>query len=186
MHVERLTVPVGLPFNQSDLEDHLRVIGQGDLEQAYEVARLANAAARELEHYAQLALLTQTIRVTLAQWPWSDTFRLPIGPVLIGATVTVTDEGTAFPGVTLLAGLRPALRLAADRPGGQVVVEYEAGFGADVAALPSDLRLAILDQAAAFYDARGLLDQRGAAQSQMTGLSPHAARVVARYRRVAL
>ena len=51
---------------------------------------------------------------------------------------------------------------------------------ADAADLPDDLRLAIIDQAAMLYDARGGDTERPA------GLSMAAARIVARYRGVRL
>lgn len=176
MHVERLTASINDPFDQRDLEEHVRV----PPEDRYEVTTHARAAASELQHYASLALLTQTVRVTLSAWPGAEILPLPIAPVVSGASVTVTDDGAAFTGFELRPGLRPALRLTDNAPLGEVVIEYEAGFGTDHSAIPHDLRLAILDQATAFFDGRGPGDGR------TDGMSPHMARIAARYRRVAL
>jgi len=178
MHVERLTIPTAPPVDAIAAILHLRVGGDSELEN--EAIDHALAAAQELEHYAQLALLTQTIRVTLPEWPCVDIFPLPIAPMLTGAAVTVTDDAGPFAGFTALSGLRPALRLAADRPIGKVIIDYEAGFGADHNAIPRDLHLAILDQATASFDCRGAFDGKN------NGMSPHLARIAARYRRVTL
>lgn len=178
MIVERLTTPAGYPFATNTVADHLRL--DGDL--VTEGNRHAKAAAGEVESYGQLALLTQTIRVTLEVWPEMNTlaFPLPIAPVINPASVTVIADGLAFTGFTVITGLRPALALTGDCPTGRVVIQFEAGFGADPAAIPPALAHAILDQAAAFYDARG------AGDGKTNGMSPHMARIVARYRRVTL
>ena len=92
----------------------------------------------------------------------------------------VTVDGSSFDGFAVIAGLRPALRLTGERPCGLIVVEYQAGFGDAVEDIPEDLRLAILDQAAASFDWRGQDDGKS------NGMSPQMARIAARYRRVAL
>jgi uncharacterized phiE125 gp8 family phage protein len=106
---------------------------------------------------------------------------LPIAPYVAGAPLAVTIAGQAVAGFTVVDGLRPALRLTDLPVEGEVVVTYLAGFGATVAAIPPDLRHAILDQAAVAYDLRGRSDPKSG-----IGLSPHLARVAARYRRVAV
>lgn len=176
MHVERLTNPTAKPFDERDLEDHLRITA----DDRYEARSHASAAAEELQHYASLALLTQSIRVTVPAWPAHGVLSLPIAPVVQGASVTVADEAGAFTEFVLVPGLRPALRLTGTPPSGEIVVTYDAGFGDDWTAVPPDLRLAILDQAAATFDARGPSD------GKTNGMSAHMARIAARYRRVAL
>jgi len=181
MRVERINPPTGLPVNLADADAQLRLAGM-DLAEA---ERMALAAARELEHYAATALLTQTIRVTLDGWPLAGLeARLPIGPVLEGALLTVTLDGAAFEAVELGTGLRPTLRVTADdltdaQREARWIVTYEAGFGDEAAAVPADLAHAILDQAAALYDNRAGLAERNA-----QALSPHTARIAARYRGV--
>lgn len=177
MIIERITQPTGLPFIQSTLADHCRLTDPSMIQEASTHAR---AAASELQHYAQLALLDQTIRVTLDAWPRSSWFDLPIAPLLDVLTVTITVDGVPFNDFGIVAGLRPALHLTAAKPCGLIVIEYEAGFGASAGAVPPDLVHAIIDQAAALFDARG------AGDGKSNGMSPHMARIAARYRRVAL
>ena len=57
-----------------------------------------------------------------------------------------------------MIGRRPPLRLVGPRPTGQVIIEYQAGFGNH----PEDLRHALPDQIAAYYDTRGAVDQEAA------------------------
>jgi uncharacterized phiE125 gp8 family phage protein len=104
---------------------------------------------------------------------------LPVAPYVSGAPLAVTVAGLNVTGFTVVDGLRPALRLADLPVEGEIVITYQAGFGAALAAVPPDLRHAILDQAAVGFDLRGQSDPKFG-----TGLSPHMARVAARYRRV--
>jgi uncharacterized phiE125 gp8 family phage protein len=177
MRIERLTQLAVDTFDPASLEDHVRLTP----DMLPEAARLADAAASDLENYASIALLNQSIRVRLDEWPGTDWLSLPIAPYIAGAPLTVTIAGQAVAGFTVVDGLRPALRLTDLPVEGEVVVTYLAGFGATVAAIPPDLRHAILDQAAVAYDLRGRSDPKSG-----IGLSPHLARVAARYRRVAV
>jgi len=176
MITERLTIPTGTPFSVIDLAAHCRVEGWGE----DEITLHAQAAVAELEQYAQLALLTQTIRVTLDAWPRGHCLTLPIAPVIDPVSVTITVDGTAFHGFAVLTGLRPALRLTGAMPCGVIVIEYQAGFGDTAADIPRDLSLGIMDQTSASFD------MRGAGDGKTNGMSPHMARIAARYRRVAL
>jgi len=160
MIIERLTTPTALPFDATALADHVRVT---DAAQIAEATRHGRAAAAEAEDYGQLALLTQTIRVTLDAWPRTAWVALPITPMPDALSVTVTVDGVAY-----------------DKPCGLVVIEYQAGFGDAASDIPAPLAHAILDQAAALFDARGLGDGKS------NGMSAHMSRIVARYRGVRL
>ncbi|MBW6506725.1 MAG: hypothetical protein K0B00_08260 [Rhodobacteraceae bacterium] len=176
MIVQRLTQSAEVPFDQANLAEHCRV----NTEDAPELIRHGIAAASELEQYAQIALLDQTIRVTLERWPRCQMLELPIVPVLDALSVTMTADGAAFESFGVITGMRPAIRLGDVRPCGQIVIEYLAGFGEAATDVPPDLVHAILDQATALFDLRGAGDGKG------NGMSPHMARVAARYRRVAI
>lgn len=176
MIIERLNRADADPAMLTELRSHARLDGFTDDDD--QIVRMGRAAAREAEEFAQIALLNQTIRVTLESCPRALTFPLPIGPLLDWSTVEVTADGAAFDDFSVMTGQRPAIRFTEARPAGGVVIEYQAGFGPDSASLPDDLREAILDQALAYYDARGPGDPKAAA------MSPHFARIVGRYRRV--
>lgn len=177
MIVERLNRTHADAVELDDLRAHARLTEDYD---DAEIARMGRAAAREAEDFAQIALLNQTIRVTLECCPRASTLPLPIAPLLDWSTVEVTADGVAIEGFSIMTGQRPAIRLTGPRPSGGMVIEYQAGFGADAASLPDDLREAILNQALAYYDARGPGDGKTIA------LSPHFTRIVGRYRRVRL
>lgn len=177
MIIERLTTPTALPFDATALADHVRVT---DAAQIAEATRHGRAAAAEAEDYGQLALLTQTIRVTLDAWPRTAWVALPITPMPDALSVTVTVDGVAYDDFAVVAGQRPAIKPSADKPCGLVVIEYQAGFGDAASDIPAPLAHAILDQAAALFDARGLGDGKS------NGMSAHMSRIVARYRGVRL
>lgn len=175
MRIERLTRLSVDPFNPADLDTHLRLTS----DMTFEAASLADAAARELEEYASIAIFNQSIQVTLDAWPGNTWVRLPIIPHMPDAPLAVTIGGQAVTAFAVTSGLRPAMMLV-DPPAGEVIITYTAGFGSTLASVPADLRHAILDQAAVNYDLRGNAEAKG------TGMSPHMARVAARYRRVAV
>lgn len=178
MIIQRTPLTEAAPFDLSQLHDHARVTGINDFDA--ELFSLGHAAAAELEAYAGVALLDQTVTVTLDGWPRSAWLPLPVAPLLDALSVSITADGTAFEAFAVVTGLRPALRLSGAKPCGLIVIQYQAGFGADSRDIPADLTLAILDQALVGFDDKGLGD------GKTNGMSPHAARIAARYRRVAL
>ena len=177
MIVERLARLAIEPFDIHQLAQHCRVDGS---EYAVELINLGMAATSELEAYAQLALTDQPIRVTLDAWPRTAWLHLPIAPMVDPLGVTVTVDGVVFENFATVAGLRPAIRLTDDCPCGVIVVTYIAGFGATRGDVPADLVNAVMDQASALFDAKGEGD------GKTNRMSPHMARVAARYRRVAI
>ncbi|WP_050525527.1 head-tail connector protein [Pseudorhodobacter aquimaris] len=166
------------PFDLATVLLHCRL--GNDTDAVNEATLHATAAALEIEAYASIALLHQTIYISMAEWPDVAWMALPIAPLLDPATVTVTARGDEFEGFTVTTGHRPKLWIDGPAPRGDVVIEYKAGFGDKASNIPADLALAIMDQASAFYDLRG------AGDGKSSGLSPHAARIAARYRRVSL
>lgn len=179
MLVQRTAISANNPFSLSDLKAHLRVDHDDD---DAAITNMGWTAAAEVENFAQIALLTQSIRVTIFNPIRGSGLSMPIGPVADGAEVTVTIDGEAFTGFDFASGLRPYLRgqnayqlLSPVR----VVIEYTAGFGDDAGDIPPDLAQAIMDQAALHYDGRSPMDGKALT------MSPHMARIGARYRGVA-
>lgn len=177
MHIERTPISTNLPFDLTRVMEHCRVTASDGMA---ELQYMALAAAAEFEAYAAIALLTQTVKVTLDQPPRSCVLPLPIAPVLDPLSVEMTVDGLAFEDFAVVSGLRPAIRFTESKPCGLIIIQYEAGFGAEAINLPLDIRGAINDQAVSFFEIRGVGD------GKTNGMSPHMARVAARYRRVAL
>lgn len=167
-----------LPFSVSDLKLHLRV--DTDYEDIA-IQNIGKTAAAEIEQFAQIALLTQTIRVTIFDPSQDCGLALPIGPAADEDVPTVTIDGEAFTAFDFVGGNRPYVRWRADYydlTPTRITIEYQAGFGAAATDVPPDLAQALMDQAALHYDGRSPMD----AKSLTT--SPHMARVAARYRGV--
>lgn len=138
------------------------------------------ASAVELERYAAIALLSQTIVAEASEAEAASLIlSLPIGPLLATPTVELINADgstTEITTSTTSVGQHPETTLAED-PGGRVRVTYTAGYGTVADDIPRDLHLAILDQALRLYDRRG--------DEDMTAMmAPAAARICARYRRV--
>lgn len=178
MLVHRTSDGAALPFDLDALKLHLRV---ADDAEDTAIQNIGETAAAEIEHFAQLALLTQTIRVTIFDPAKESGLRLPIGPADEDATPTVTLDGAAFTGFDFVSGNRPYLRWQDgyfELTSSRMTIEYQAGFGASASDIPPDLAQALMDQAALHYDGRSPMH----AKSLTT--SPHMARVGARYRGV--
>lgn len=180
MFVQRTPICDEAPFSLSELKQYARIDTTDD---DATLDRMGRAAAAEVEHFAQLALLSQTIRVTILDLVHGADLALPIGPVAEDATATVTIDGQPFTGFDLVTGPRPHLIWSEGIRGtasSRVVIEYQAGFGDDAADVPADLSQAVFDQVALIYDERAPSDGKTLARS------PHLARVGARHRGVSL
>ena len=176
MLVHRTAVGAALPFALNDLKSHIRV--EDGVDDAA-ITNMGNTASAEIEQFAQIALLTQTIRVTIFDPQCASGLTLPIGPVDEGDVPTVTIDGEPFTDFAFVGGMRPYIRWRAsyhEMTPDQLTIEYQAGFGAASSDIPPDLAQALMDQAALHYDGRSPMD----AKSLTT--SPHMARVGARYR----
>lgn len=180
MLVQRTPISTALPFVLDDLKAYSRV------DFSHEdsgLTQMGMAAADEVEHFAQVALLNQSIRVVMFDMVIHAGIALPIGPVIDGSPASVTIDGESLTGFEIIAGTRPYLvwpgiirGQACDR----VQIEYQAGFGATEDAIPDDLRQAILDHVALVYSTRAPEEAKTLARSS------HLARVGARYRGVSV
>lgn len=176
MNYERLKQTTADAFEIETLKDRARAI---DDDHALTV--LGRAAVLEIEAYADLALLGQTIITTMDKGgplpvgPWWREGEAEHAPSVMsyapdGSFVPMTEgwyfEKGPHPAIWFTTPLREF-----------VTVSYPAGFGLTAAAVPADLALAVADHAARLYDMR-------AAEDGPQGLSVAAARICARYRRV--
>lgn len=167
------------PFNLPALKAYLRVDYS---DEDTTISALALSAAAEVEAYCDLALLAQTITATTDEWP-GQIIELPCGPLLEGEAVTVSvieADGTLTPvptGWWIEGGRYPRLHFTTT-PGARLRVAYVAGYGQELADIPTPLTLAIHDQALRLFTRRGDEDTKA------NTLSPTASRILARFRRV--
>jgi len=168
------------PFVLTEVKAHFRVDHSDDDEA---IARIAWAAAAEIEQFAQIRLLTHVVRLTVFD---PDTgqmwFRLALGPVDQDSPPSVLVDGVAFTDFEFVGGSRAGIRWGATwaelSDPTRVTIEYTAGFGDTAADIPADLAQAVMDQAALHYDGRSPMSHRDLTTS------PHMARIGARYRGV--
>ena len=175
--VHRTAISENAPFSLAALKIHARVDHDDD---DIALDQMGRTAAAEIEHFAQVALLDQTIRVTVLNPEATIGVALPVGPYKAGSPITVTIDGQAFTAFSVIEGLRPYLCYQQPTRGSALVIEYQAGFGEEASGVPADLAQALLDQAVMHYDGRGPQD------GKTLTTSPHMARIAARYRGVSL
>lgn len=181
MLVRQTPLSTDLPFDLEELKEFIRVDQATEAEDT-EVRNIGLAAAGEMEHLAQIALLQKTIRVTIFEPSLGDFLKLPIGPAEDTATPTMTVNGSAFSDFTFFGAIRPYLKFGCSferLTPSWVQIEYQAGFE-NAASIPADLSYAIKDQAALLYDAKSPMG------SALLSHSPHMARIAAKYRGVSL
>jgi uncharacterized phiE125 gp8 family phage protein len=167
MVLEETGAVPGSALPVAGLADHLRLgtAFQGDPLQAGLVESHLRAAVAVIEGRTAKALIARGFRLVLSCWRGDGAQALPIAPVVALGEVALVDAGGAR--VVLEAGgfrlerdaLRPRLvavsgALPAIPLGGRVEVAFTAGFGADWADVPADLRQAVILLAAQFYEAR--------------------------------
>ncbi|MBI6630713.1 head-tail connector protein [Pontibaca salina] len=179
MFASRTNLSSGLAVDLSHAKGHIR-----EYESDAEIERMVRAATEDVEQAAQIAVLNQTINVTVLDTSIATPgLRLPIGPVSRGNIPSVTIDGRSHPFFQLIVGSRPYLHWLdlhyPDNPR-EISIEYTAGFGATADDVPQDVAQAIMDQAALHYDGRSPMDAKSLTSS------PHMARVAAKYRGVQL
>ncbi len=180
MIVQRTRISTNPPFVLAEIKEYTRL--EHDETDAT-VTKTAWEAVAEVESFAQIALLRQTIRLTIFDGVLGDGLSLPVGPMQDGAPLTVTLDGTATTAFDAVPGNRPYLSWDTALRGGahrRVVIEYEAGFGDNASDVPEDLGQAIIDQAYMIYDGRSIDEVLSRRRSMQL------ARVAARYRGVSL
>ncbi|MBL3553864.1 hypothetical protein [Rhodovulum sulfidophilum] len=180
MLVHRQSDSTELPFVMNDLLKFV-ALSEDDADFFSELEPIGKAAAEEIEKFAQIALLNQTVRVTIFDPVKEYGLSLPIGPVAEDKTPIVTIDGEVFTGFDFVGGNRPYIRWFAkfyDLTPSRMTIEYEAGFGDTAADIPADLYQALMDQAALHFGWRSPLDAKSLTNS------PHMARIAARYRGV--
>ncbi|MCK0139028.1 hypothetical protein [Aliiroseovarius sp. F47248L] len=195
MLVEQTTVP-GAVLPVAQFKDHLR-LGTGFADDGVQDAVLESylrAAIAAIEARTGKILLSRSFTWTLTAWRDLATQALPVAPVsqitslkiidrLGGEEVINTARYVLEPDMHRPRLVSTGLCLPAIPVGGQVVIAFEAGFGASWADMPADLAQAVMLLAASYYENRS--DMGGTAIGQSQWPSAVAA-LIQRYRTVRL
>lgn len=182
MFVQRTRISTSIPFDIADFKEPLRLEKDDDWEDET-LTKMGWEAVAEVESFAQVALLSQTIRLTILDGVLGDGLPLPVGPVQDAAPLTVTLDGAASTAFDVVPGNRPYLSWSTSLRGTafrRVVIDYEAGFGHEKSDVPEDLAHAVIDQVYVIYEGRALDDVLSSRRSLLLS------RVAARYRGVSL
>jgi uncharacterized phiE125 gp8 family phage protein len=157
------------------------------------IATLIAAARLHIEGTTARALVAQSWRLVLDCWPVTRRVKLPVAPLISLTAITAYDAtgddheielaqfGTeAAAPLLLLPDTIEGMPNLRERQG--IEIDYVAGYGADAADVPADLRQALLGLVAYWFENRDL----GAA-SGMAGPAPNGfERLIAPYRRARL
>ncbi len=129
------------------------------------IAALIKAARERIEARTGRALMAQTWRIVLDQWPAEARVMLPILPVISVTAVRVMDAaGAAMVLASVLYALEPGMEppvLAVKSPPGPgrgrsgIEIDVVAGYGTTAIDCPEPLRQAMRLLLVAAYEARG-------------------------------
>ena len=163
MMLEELTAVASADLPVRAFAEHLK-LGSGFSDDGSEDAVLEvclRSAMAAIEVRIGKALMTRSFRWELTRWISPDRQGLPVAPVVLMNLVTLVDSSGLE---TIVDPARYTLERDSQRPnivgtlpsipsGGCAVLAFDAGFGG-WAAVPADLRQAVLLQAASFYENR--------------------------------
>lgn len=172
--IEQTSVPVGaLPVQE--MKNHLR-LGTGFADDGVQdqlVESYLRAALAVIEGRIGKVLIARRFLWTLDGWRWASEQALPVSPVTGIVSLTLVDvagggtvvaparyqlvQDTHRPKIAAVGAVLPAV--PAD---GRAEVVFDAGFGADWAAVPKDLLQAWMLLCADFYERRHDMDARAA------------------------
>lgn len=164
MSLTLVTAPQGEPLATAELLEHVREL---DTTQASYLEALGTAAREYVESFCRRALLTQTWKLLLDEFPEADFIRLPRPPLQSVTTLKYRDtagtlttwdasnyvvDTASLPGrVHLAYGTSwPSTRCQANA----VEITYLAGYGDDPEAIPEGLKHALKLFVGHFYNIR--------------------------------
>ncbi len=155
------------------------------------VATLIGAARLHVEGITGRALLGQSWRVVLDQWPENGRVKLPVTPFINVTQITAYDpEGVAHtvplaqfgsePDRLMLPRVVDGVPMLRERHG--IEIDYVAGFGTEPEDVPADLRQALLTLVGYWFEHRDAVIVAGSGAVVPTGFD----RLVARHKQVRL
>lgn len=155
------------------------------------IATLIGAARLHVEGVTGRALLEQSWRVVLDDWPANGQVKLPVVPLASITQITAYDDAGAAHEVPLAQFLREPDRLLLPsnvagmpvlRERRSIEIDYVAGFGTEPADVPADIRQALLVLVAHWFEHRDAVIVAGSGAVVPSGFD----RLVAAHKRVRL
>lgn len=162
--VHRVSPPAAEPLTLAEVKAHLRVdLADDDAL----ITRMSQAAREWVEAETGRALITQSWRLSLDDWPQGDAVTLlrpPVQAIVQVRTIGTDGAPTVWDasGYALSFGAEPQrlIRKSASWPStarktGAIEIDLTCGYGAAGADVPAALRQAILVAASRLYERRG-------------------------------
>lgn len=183
-----LAGPATEPVSLAEAKAFLRI---DDTAEDGLITTLIGAARLHVEGITGKALLAQSWRIVLDDWPENGAVRLPVTPMIAVTAITATDTNGATHDLALEQFLLDAGRLIVPRvvvgmPALQerqgIEIDYVAGYGAEPEDVPADLRQAMLGLVAHWHEHRDAVILAGSGAIVPSGFD----RLVAAHKRVRL
>jgi uncharacterized phiE125 gp8 family phage protein len=154
--------PTSEPITLAEVKAHLRL--DGTAEDVY-LGSLILTSRLQIEAALGLALIAQSWRLTLDDWPAQNTLELPMRPIASVTSISASDpDGDTLPldidAVRLDRAPVPRLIAGSNgwprptSPYNTIEVDFTAGYGANAAAVPAPIRQALLLLVAHWYEHR--------------------------------
>lgn len=161
MSMTMTAAPAAEPVTLAEAKAHLRV--DADDENAF-ISSLIVTSRLQIEAALGLALVTQSWRMALDEWPMDNVIELPLRPVQSVETLAVSVPGdtnvTLAPSTYIVDGTGAPARIvltaslpAPHRTARGISVDFTAGFGA-ASAVPQNIKHALLLLVAHWYESR--------------------------------
>lgn len=155
------------------------------------IATLIAAARLHIEGVTGRALLAQSWRVVLDDWPDNRVVKLPVSPLIAVTEISATDDNgashelaldqfAAGPDRLIVPRVVIGMPMLQERHG--IEIDYVAGFGTEPEEVPADIRQALLGLVAHWHEHRDAVIVAGSGAVVPSGFD----RLVAAYKRVRL
>ena len=183
-----LAGPAEEPVSLAEAKAFLKV--DGSAEDGL-ITTLIGAARLHVEGVTGKALLAQSWRVVLDDWPENGVVKLPVSPLISVTGIVATDDHGGSHDIALAQFLSEPDRLLVPRVvvGMPVLqerqgleIDYVAGFGTEREDVPADLRQALLGLVAHWFEHRDAVIVAGSGAVVPSGFD----RAMAGYKRVRL
>jgi len=161
MSMTMTAAPAAEPVTLDEAKAHLRVDGDG--ENAF-ISSLIVTSRLQIEAALGLALVTQSWRLTLDDWPADFTIELPMRPVQTVDSIEVCTSGDTdlalAPSMYVLDGNAAPARIVFEAPlpapcraAAGITIDFTAGFGGP-SSVPQNIKHALLLLVAHWFENR--------------------------------